>query len=71
MSIGTFKNKIHMLDNSTNYCYSFPVAIIVIDSPQCWDLLDDSTVLPISRYRRSKATLLLFSTGVQLTYDLL
>ena len=30
----------------------------------CWDYPDDSTVLPISRYRRSKATLLLLSTGV-------
>jgi hypothetical protein len=30
----------------------------------CWDYPDDSTVLPISRYRRSKASLLLPSTGV-------
>ena len=30
----------------------------------CWDYPDDSTVLPISRYRRSKASLLLLSTGV-------
>ena len=30
----------------------------------CWDNPDDSTVLPISRYRRSKALLLLLSTGV-------
>ena len=37
----------------------------------CWDYPDDSLVLPISRYRRSKATLLLPSTGGQLTYDLL
>ena len=37
---------------------------VVILLTECWDYPDDSTVLPISRYRRSKARLLLLSTGV-------
>ena len=61
----------HMNDVRLFMTESRPIIVALQLGTWCWDYPDDSTVLPISRYRRSKATLLLLSTGVQLTYDLL